>query len=193
LSADDVFDPTERLFMLGPRILSVYLTGIVGRSHNPITWEDVAGALAARCSPAALAYANTLVSIESETPVAEKDWLLLLSAMTDRARIKWPRFANAQQFMRMTGMVLREAISPGVCPTCNGRERAVIDDLLVVCQACSGSGKRTTFDEDRAATLGVSPDAWDRYWDRPHADCHDLIARWEREIYYAMSSITNTE
>lgn len=69
-----------------------------------------------------------------------------------------------------------EYIAPSLCRVCNGRESHRVNDLLIVCQECNGSGKhRHIAPYER---LGCSQRQWARL-DGPYRGMLDRLSVWE--------------
>jgi len=182
---DDRYDPTERLTLLSPR--AVNLESSAG-GWDRLTWEDIAGALA-KCSRPASLYGS--IKIASHDGLMDDLFISAMTDMTNPAKVKWPRPPVFRKGIvrAMVNLVLRETLNPMICGTCNGIGKAVIDNLLIVCQKCGGSGHIALRNMDRAKTLGVEQLEWDRHWSKVHGHCLEVVAGWEREVYSALAGV----
>lgn len=78
--------------------------------------------------------------------------------------------------LELAYIAVDEHIAPSLCRTCNGRESHRVNDLLIVCQECNGSGKhRHIAPYER---LGCSQRQWARL-DTPYRGMLDRLNVWE--------------
>jgi len=182
LNADDR-DSTERLALLSPHAAVSSVPG-----HGRTTWEDIAGAIA-NCSRGAVLYGH--IKIAGHDGLRPELVRHCMAVAMNYPAVKWPRRPVMRPgVMRcMIELVLAEAVSTGICRTCNGRGQAMIEDHLLVCGDCGGVGRERITDDARMEAIGASEFDWRRTWDRIHGDCHAVIGGWERELAWALDGI----
>ena len=77
---------------------------------------------------------------------------------------RWPW--NANVYVRIAGAVIDEKRFPSRCPDCLGRAEAVINNKVVKCERCKGTGIKNRPNIWRATQLGISDTAYARIWCR---------------------------
>lgn len=90
----------------------------------------------------------------------------------------------------MTAMALAEVVSyeigENVCSWCDGRGEAKVNNLIVKCDGCQGSGKKLVKQSDRAKMMGTSEDRWDEWFNR-YRRILGIIDGWYSEIGLAQA------
>lgn len=128
--------------------------------------------------------------------ISRKKALLLLVKYCDERQLKpelwsvWFRHVMAKakrdkwdteigQLGFLANHSLDECIGTNVCSACQGTKEAVIDQKVVVCPVCKGSGKRYTSERRLAAGFAVSRRQYQQVWAPRVAWGHLTLQGWE--------------
>ena len=176
------YDIRECLALLSPA--AIKFSNIPGTYPVKLTAHDVAARLRNCSRPANLLargkYANDELSYRSyyfafAVEVAGLPLALRLSK-------RYPK-----SLTKLINVTFQEFVEPTSCPWCRGKQSfTIVNDTIVPCGACKGTGEVIWTDEKRAYLMGV-PEPTFRAWYAPlHQQMCEIIARHEGEILNAL-------
>jgi hypothetical protein len=79
----------------------------------------------------------------------------------------------------MTLFVVYQYAIPHVCPVCNGTKERVIENKVIQCWPCNGTGVPTWTIRTWASLLEVPKTTFDRIWDDRRKLLIDILAKWD--------------
>ena len=170
---------------MDPRELIALVTARVQRFHQApggipnLTAEDIAHALGLIQHSEARLFARVKYAHQFE--YAEGVALSIRrKTMLEKLDNNW-RISRKEFLLDMAYMILAEAIDPHLCPDCAGRGQGIVDNLVVICSSCGGTGeKKEIRDVDRARLLGVSKSNWHNNWADRYEDARrDTVLLWD--------------
>lgn len=147
-------------------------------SFSKLTPQDIAHAIAKIHSPPARLYLR--VKYADQIQFANELGIELLAACGSQIdeigkwKIPRPGFLGD-----LCSLALFESINPHVCPWCQGRGEALIDSRVIVCDGCSGTGRRQMQDKDRAGKMNLSKSSWSELWSDRYKEIQRIIDIWE--------------
>lgn len=155
-----------------------------------LTAQDIAY-LKARVSEPASKYLDLIYS--SSPGNIDKRWIYDISLAMRREvalfeGLEYWKPPRKDWILDMCAMALSEAVAHEIgettCSWCSGRGEAKIDNLLVKCDGCGGSGIRAIKQEQRAEIMNSTEDFWDGWWNR-YRRILGIIDIWHSEINLA--------
>lgn len=173
----------EKLGLLNPKTLNFTPLGGIPE----LTPDDI-NYLLARISEPAGKYLRLIHSSTSKE--IDKRWVLDVALALRRevamfSGLEYWKIPRKEWILDMSAMALSETVSheigANICPKCDGRKDAVINNLKVVCIGCGGSGVKPATQEDRAEIMGVDLDFWTT-WTQRYRRILNIIDNWNSEI-----------
>ncbi len=159
-----------------------------------VPWENIAIALASVSKEASM-YGRLKYAMEDRwrQPLLAVLYARSLTREWDKnTKVKKGRKFNTnwitkKRLILLANMALEEAISPGICPRCDGRGTVKIKDTLLSCKICNGLGRRSASDLSRARYLDVAPQIFIRAIKRIYFnEILSITNEWEHELIKAL-------
>lgn len=94
-----------------------------------------------------------------------KSYNQLVILLAKRANAKFTLKSSRQLTIKMCQQVIKEA-SFRFCHTCAGRREVNAGELVIICDACKGSGLHRYTDISRAQSLGLDLQIYLKHWER---------------------------
>lgn len=108
-------------------------------------------------------------------------WMRIVDLST-RQNWKYPLQLKGQEFYRRMGRLAAfEHIHHHVCPTCQGRAEAMIENKIVQCGTCNGTSRKVIDDTVRANLLNVSPEFFAHPWSQRYQRIRFILNAWEQK------------
>ena len=79
----------------------------------------------------------------------------------------WPALKE-EHYAQMRKALLAELRSSRICPVCNGRKSVVIENSVVECEHCLGTGRIAVSDRSRAGLMNMHHSTYRDNWKAPY-------------------------
>jgi len=158
---------------------------------NRVPWTDVCMILAT-VSKDASRYGRLKYSMEYwQKPH------IFRSLLKAASEVEWNKVISNKDLYNIISLALEEALSPAICPKCNGRKQVIVQSSIYKCDVCLGVGTRSISDSVRARYIFKDIDSTHAYRHRyikyiKYNYFNTLVAttqEWEMELHRAFKRI----
>lgn len=80
---------------------------------------------------------------------------------------------------QMARLVFETALAPPLCPLCRGTKEVKVNDLVIVCKRCEGSGITAKTDSYMATFLNCTKSEWQNKLEADYCTLMSIVDRWE--------------
>jgi len=87
--------------------------------------------------------------------------------------------SKPEKALKIIDIAIYDITASTECQSCQGRGHEVINNEIIECPTCKGSGRKQFGRNEKARMAGIFPNAWDESWKSKYPDIIDTLYKWE--------------